>query len=234
MKRKDNEDDNTQKKKCKKEMISRVEMLERLINVRQDIVAQVDVFGTQQLYNSSMSLKTKDEITAAAMLRLHQLENGLTISSIRKLTISELDQLLIPVGFHKKKAHQILTIAKTLEESYDNDIPQTTLELYQQMQLPGIGPKVARLIMLVAWKKADGIIVDTHVHRISHRLGWTSKEAAKFAEASRRELEEWVPRQHWPQFSQALIGFGQSYCSSLHPKCSLCPLSDHCPYFCNT
>ncbi|OQR98133.1 endonuclease III, HhH-GPD superfamily base excision DNA repair [Achlya hypogyna] len=96
------------------------------------------------------------------------------------------------------------------------------------MKLPGIGPKVARLIVLVAWGAADGIIVDTHVHRIARRLGWTTAEA-KSPEDTRRELEEWIPRDKWGDISKLLIGFGQTHCPAVKPKCGTCPLRASCP-----
>ncbi|EQC41996.1 hypothetical protein SDRG_00843 [Saprolegnia diclina VS20] len=218
----------------------RLAMLACMQSIRKTMIAQVDIYGTQQLYSASMapkdqrwqiliasllSTQTRDEITAGAMLRLHALPGGLTISSVLALSVAELDALLSPVGFHLKKAEQLLRIADILQTRFESDIPLSIAEL---MELPGIGPKVARLIALVAWGRADGIIVDTHVHRIARRLGWTSAPA-KTAEDSRRELEGWIPPDKWGDMSKLLIGFGQTYCKAVKPKCVSCPMRATCP-----
>ncbi|KAF0686525.1 Aste57867_21712 [Aphanomyces stellatus] len=218
----------------------RLAALDLLVDVRRGGTAPVDLYGTDRLIDSSkspksqrlhalvgalLSTQTKDEITAAAMHRLHKHDGGLTIDSLLAMSIADLDALLTPVGFHLKKAEQLRSIAATLRASYDDDVPRSVQAL---TGLPGIGPKVARLALLVAWDKVDGIIVDTHVHRIAGRLGWT--RGAKDAEATRRELESWVPRARWGDMSKLMIGFGQTTCTAVKPKCSTCPLAMHCPY----
>ncbi|RHZ25964.1 hypothetical protein DYB37_005997 [Aphanomyces astaci] len=99
------------------------------------------------------------------------------------------------------------------------------------MALPGIGPKVARLTLLVAWNIVDGIIVDTHVQRIAKRLGWAGKgkDGRATAEATRKELEDWIPKDIWGDVSKTMIGFGQLTCSAVKPKCASCPLAAMCP-----
>ncbi|KDO32563.1 hypothetical protein SPRG_03038 [Saprolegnia parasitica CBS 223.65] len=212
----------------------RLAMLARMQSIRKGMIAQVDIYGTQQLYSATMapkdqrwqiliasllSTQTRDEITAAAMMRLHTLPGGLTLASVLALSVAELDALLCPVGFHLKKAEQLLRIAEILQTRYGSDIPVSIADL---MELPGIGPKVARLIALVAWNRADGIIVDTHVHRIARRLGWTSA-TVKTAEDTRRELEAWIPADKWGDMSKLLIGFGQTHCKAyLDPMLSVC------------
>ncbi|CAK4186154.1 unnamed protein product [Aphanomyces euteiches] len=160
---------------------NRLEALNRLIDMREIISAPIDLYGTDKLVDNNapmkrfqalvaamLSTQTKDEITAAAMRRLHAHPEGLSTKSVREMSVEKLDAYLTPVGFHKKKAEQLKTIATVLHEQFGDDVPKTIKEL---TALPGIGPKVARLTLLVAWNVVDGIIVDTHVHRISNRLG---------------------------------------------------------------
>ncbi|KAH9116887.1 hypothetical protein LEN26_007622 [Aphanomyces euteiches] len=218
---------------------NRLEALNRLIDMRENISAPIDLYGTDKLVDNNapmksqrfqalvaamLSTQTKDEITAAAMRRLHAHPEGLSTKSVREMSVEKLDAYLTPVGFHKKKAEQLKTIATVLHEQFGDDVPKTIKEL---TALPGIGPKVARLTLLVAWNVVDGIIVDTHVHRISNRLGWVA--GTKTADATRQELEEWVPREHWGSISKLMIGLGQTTCIATKPKCALCQLSSLCP-----
>ncbi|CAI0541143.1 unnamed protein product [Linum tenue] len=106
------------------------------------------------------------------------------------------------VGFYTRKASNMKKIARICLEKYDGDIPNSLEDL---LSLPGIGPKMAHLVMQIAWDNAQGICVDTHVHRISNRLGWVSRPGTK------------------------QVGFGQTICTPLRPKCEMCSVSDLCP-----
>lgn len=87
---------------------------------------------------------------------------------------------------------------------------------------------MAHLVMQVAWKKCTGIAVDTHVHRISNRLKWVSKETKNPIETE-RELESWMPRELWGEINHLLVGFGQTICSPVNPHCNECLNKDVCP-----
>jgi endonuclease-3 len=115
--------------------------------------------------------------------------------------------------------------AEILLRDYDGDIPPTLDEL---MALPGIGPKMAYLIMQEAWNKNEGIGVDTHVHRIANRLGWV-RTAKQTPEHTRKQLEEWLPKRYWRHVNVMLVGFGQTLCRPIGPKCSECPVAQLCP-----
>lgn len=191
----------------------------------------------QLLVAALLSSQTNDKITHAAMQRLHRhsralaeeaaaaatLPSFLSIATIQATSEAQLDTLLSPVGFHRRKAQQIKQIAERLR--HRGDIPQSLDEL---QALPGIGPKIARVILLLAWDKADGLIVDTHVHRLAQRLHWVPSPS-KTAEDTRKELEQWVPRELWGRFSLAVVGFGQTVCIATRPKCGSCPLAQTCP-----
>lgn len=81
--------------------------------------------------------------------------------------------------------------------------------------------------MTCAWKECVGIGVDVHVHRVSNRLGWCNE--TKTPEQSRKELEDWIPQEYWPDFNWMIVGFGQTVCLPVRPKCAQCPLADSCP-----
>jgi len=112
-----------------------------------------------------------------------------------------------------------------MKDQYDSDIPNTVEDL---CKLKGVGPKMAYLCMSSAWGKVVGIGVDTHVHRIAARLGWTEKEA-KTAEATRKGLEAWLPKESWREINMLLVGFGQQICLPVGPKCGDCLNQQICP-----
>ena len=117
--------------------------------------------------------------------------DGLTVPNILSSSESEIDQLIRRVGFHTRKANYIIRTARILHSHYADDIPNTIAGL---CSLPGVGPKMAYLAMQVAWKSLVGIGVDTHVHRICNRLGWTH---SREAEETREQLEEFLPKELW-------------------------------------
>lgn len=108
---------------------------------------------------------------------------------------------------------------------YKGAIPNNIPDL---IKLPGVGPKMAHICMNAAWGIVTGIGVDTHVHRISNRLGWVSKPT-KEPEKTRQELERWLPHEHWDEINVLLVGFGQTTCTPINPKCSACMLTKLCP-----
>ena len=95
------------------------------------------------------------------------------------------------------------------------------------VKLPGIGPKMGYLALSCAWGKNDGIGVDVHVHRICQRLRFTKKP--KNPEATRAQLESWLPKDKWQEINKLLVGFGQQICSAKAPNCSNCLNAPICP-----
>ncbi|XP_053221613.1 endonuclease III-like protein 1 isoform X3 [Podarcis raffonei] len=125
----------------------------------------------------------------------------------------------------ERKVSYIKQTTAILKEDYAGDIPRTLTEL---VKLPGVGPKMAHLVMDIAWQDVSGIGVDTHVHRISNRLKWAKKET-KLPEETRLALEEWLPRDLWSEINWLLVGFGQQVCLPVNPRCSECLNRDICP-----
>jgi len=178
----------------------------------------------QCLVSLMLSSQTKDEVNYAAMLRLR--EHGLTVENILDTEEEKLGQLIYPVGFWRNKAKYLLRTCKELKEKYASDIPPTVAEL---CKLPGVGPKMAHLTMNIAWGNQSGIGVDTHVHRIVSRLGWTKQEECKTPELTRQCLEAWLPKEKWTEINWLLVGFGQEVCLPVGPRCGECLNRELCP-----
>ncbi|KAJ1987346.1 alpha,alpha-trehalase nth1 [Coemansia spiralis] len=180
----------------------------------------------RSLISLMLSAQTKDEITAEAVRTLSQrLPGGLTPKALSEAPLDLIHECIRRVGFWQRKANYIKEAARTCLEQYDSDIPRTVPQL---LSLPGVGPKMAYLAMHAAWQDTQGIGVDTHVLRITHRLGWVS-ESAKTPEATRNSLESWMPKSLWREINPLLVGFGQTVCRGVGPKCSECPVNNYCP-----
>ncbi|CAB4263439.1 unnamed protein product [Prunus armeniaca] len=181
------------------------------------------------LVSSLLSSQTKDHVNHGAIQRLLQ-NNLLSADSIDKADEATIKGLIYPVGFYTRKATNLKKIAKICLTKYDGDIPSSLDEL---LSLPGIGPKMAHLVMNVGWNNVQGICVDTHVHRISNRLGWVSrpgrKQKTSNPEETREALQLWLPKEEWDPINPLLVGFGQTVCTPLRPRCGVCSVNEFCP-----
>ncbi|XP_020786018.1 endonuclease III-like protein 1 isoform X2 [Boleophthalmus pectinirostris] len=186
-----------------------------------DAPAQVKRF--QVLVSLMLSSQTKDQVTAGAMERLRA--HGCTVENILSTEDETLGKLIYPVGFWKTKVKYLKLTCAMLQKEFGGDIPNSTEGL---VRLPGVGPKMAHLAMDIAWDQVSGIGVDTHVHRISNRLGWL-KKMTKNPEETRKALEEWLPRELWSEINWLLVGFGQQVCLPVNPLCSVCLNQHNCP-----
>lgn len=188
-----------------------------------DTQALPEVRRYQVLISLMLSSQTKDQVTAGAMQRLR--EHELSVDGILKMDNETLGKLIYPVGFWRTKVKYIKQATALIQQEFGGDIPNTVEGL---IRLPGVGPKMAHLAMDIAWNQVSGIGVDTHVHRISNRLGWTMKKT-KTPEETRRALEEWLPRDLWSEINWLLVGFGQQVCLPVGPLCSMCLNQRTCP-----
>lgn len=175
------------------------------------------------LVSLMLSSQTKDEVTHAATKRLH--EAGLSPQMILDMDPDQLGELIKPVGFWRKKVVYLKKVSEILMRDYSGDIPNTVEGL---CGLPGVGPKMSHLAMLVAWNQVTGIAVDTHVHRICHRLKFVQK-VTKDPKQTEQQIEDWIPRHMWKDFNHLLVGFGQTICTPLNPKCDQCLNCNICP-----
>ncbi|KAJ0261929.1 Endonuclease III 1 [Hirschfeldia incana] len=220
-----------------------VQVLEGIRQMRSSGDAPVDSMGCDKagsflppserrfavLLGALLSSQTKDQVNNAAIHRLHQ-KGLLTPESIEKTDESTIRDLIYPVGFYARKATYMKKIAKICLEKFKGDIPSSLDDL---LALPGIGPKMAHLILHIAWNDVQGICVDTHVHRICNRLGWVSRPGTKqktsTPEETRVALQQWLPKEEWVAINPLLVGFGQTICTPLRPRCEACGVAKLCP-----
>uniref|UniRef100_H2TF85 Endonuclease III-like protein 1 n=1 Tax=Takifugu rubripes TaxID=31033 RepID=H2TF85_TAKRU len=181
-----------------------------------DADAPAHVKRFQVLVSLMLSSQTKDQVTSAAMQKLRA--HGCTVENILATNDETLGQLIYPVGFWRNKVKYLKLTSAMLQKEFGGDIPDSVEGL---VRLPGVGPKMAHLAMDIAWDQVSGIGVDTHVHRISNRLGWL-KKPTKTPEETRKSLEEWLPRELWSEINWLLVGFGQQVCLPVSPLCSVC------------
>ena len=172
------------------------------------------------LISTLLSLRTKDDVTLKASVRL--LNAADTPEKMLTLSQEEIEKLIFPVGFYHTKAQRILEVSRVLQDKYNGKVPDR-LDLL--LALPGVGIKTANLTLNLGFG-IDAICVDCHVHQISNRMGWIS---TKTPEESEKVLQTVMPRKYWIPLNELLVSYGQEICTSLSPKCSMCPLSSECP-----
>lgn len=136
----------------------------------------------------------------------------------------ELELLIRSTGFYRNKAKSLRGMAALVQEKYGGEIPRTMAEL---LELPGVARKTANVVLGTAYGLAEGVVVDTHVMRLSLRLGLSSETSPEKIE---KELMALVPRKDWIWFSHALITHGRRVCKARTPDCPQCPVRDKCPY----
>lgn len=137
--------------------------------------------------------------------------------------LKELDKDISKINFHQNKAKSIIGAAKMIMEKFNGRVPENMEDLDF---LPGVARKTANVVLSSAFHKAEGIVVDTHVMRLSKKLGLTDK---KDPEKIEKDLMEIVPKKNWIDFSHLLINFGRDYCPARPHKCYDCPLGTLCP-----
>ena len=145
------------------------------------------------------------------------------VSSFANADQAELEDAIKSTGFFRNKAKNIIACAQKLEKEFDGQIPQ---QLEQLIKLPGVGRKTGSVILGTAFGKSEGIVVDTHVKRLSFRMGLTTE---KDPEKVEKDLMKIVPAQKWIAFSHLLILHGRERCMARNPDCKNCELSDLCP-----
>ena len=146
-----------------------------------------------------------------------------TASDFARATPAQLEALIRSTGFFRNKARSIRNCCKTIAEKNAGKIPETLDEL---IQLDGIGRKTANVVLGVAYGKAEGLVVDTHVARLSRRMGLTRQVTAEKIE---RALMQVVPQKDWIDFSHLLIWHGRKRCTARRPDCAHCEIEDLCP-----
>ena len=171
------------------------------------------------LLSTMISLRTKDEVTASASARL--LARAGSPQALAALSEAVISRLIYPAGFYRTKARHLRQTARLLVERHGGRVPAAMEEL---LALPGVGRKTANLVRNLGFG-LEGICVDTHVHRISNRLGWVRTRTPLETE---RALEAVLPRRYWIPVNGLLVAFGQRTCTPQSPRCSACPIRAHC------
>ena len=171
------------------------------------------------LVSTMISLRTKDEVTADASARL--LPRAPSPRQLGSLGEAAIARLIYPAGFYRTKARHLRQAARLLEERHGGRVPPSMEDL---LALPGVGRKTANLVRNLGFG-LPGICVDTHVHRISNRLGWVRTRTPLETE---RALEAVLPRSWWIPGNGLLVAFGQRTCTPQSPRCSACPIRRHC------
>ena len=135
----------------------------------------------------------------------------------------ELSEIIRTTGFFRNKTKSLIGMGKALVENHGGRVPQTMEEL---VAVPGVGRKTANVVLGNAFGKNEGVVVDTHVGRISQRLGFTEhKDAVKIE----RDLIQIVPRKEWTLFPHLMISHGREICTARKTKCEICPINTLCP-----
>ena len=167
-----------------------------------------------------ISLRTKDEVTAEASKRLFEIAP--TPDRLAKLQEKRIARAIYPAGFYNTKATQLKEIGRIIRDDFEDEVPASEADL---LAMPGVGRKTANLVLGLGFG-IPAICVDTHVHRISNRLGMVS---TKTPEQTERSLMEVLPRDLWVPINDLLVTFGQNRCHPTSPRCTNCPLEDICP-----
>lgn len=171
------------------------------------------------LISTILSLRTKDEVTRQAATRL--LEKAGSPQELLLLPEEDIARLIFPVGFYKTKARTLKQICRDLIDEYEGKVPG---DLEVLLKLKGVGRKTANLVLTLGFHK-PGICVDTHVHRVSNRLGYVK---TKTPEQTEMALREKLPKEYWIEYNDLLVTWGQNICRPISPFCSRCAVLPYC------
>jgi endonuclease-3 len=175
----------------------------------------------QVLIGTLLSARTQDATTLAASTRLFRVAR--TPRTMARLTVKQIERLIYPVSFYRHKARHVKATCRMLVERLGGRVPSTMEEL---LLLPGVGRKTANLVLILAFNSRQNICVDTHVHRISNRLGWVRTGTPDETEQALYEAAE---SRWWPHINLYLVTWGQNVCRPLYPRCGECVLRTMCP-----
>jgi endonuclease-3 len=175
----------------------------------------------QILIATILSARTQDATTHAASTRLFKAAR--TPRTMARLSVRDIERLIYPVSFYRNKAEYVKACCQMLVDRYGGRVPSTMEEL---VTLPGVGRKTANLVLILGFKSLHNICVDTHVHRISNRLGWVR---TKLPDETEQALYRTTDRRWWPYINLYLVTWGQNVCRPVYPRCGDCVIADSCP-----
>jgi endonuclease-3 len=172
------------------------------------------------LIATMLSAQTRDPVTAAASARLFRVARS--PRTMAKLTAGRIQKLIYPVSFYRHKAVHVRETCRILVERYGGRVPGRMEEL---LTLPGVGRKTANLVLILSFRSLKNICVDTHVHRISNRLGWVR---TRTPEETEQALYKATAERWWPYINLYLVTWGQNVCRPLYPRCGECVIRPYC------
>ncbi len=175
----------------------------------------------QILIATLLSARTQDATTHAASTRLFR--RARTAASMARLPVKDIEKLIYPVSFYRNKARHVKACCQMLLDRFAGRVPATMEEL---VMLPGVGRKTANLVMILGFKSRRNICVDTHVHRISNRLGWVK---TTLPEQTEQALYAATDARWWPYINLYLVTWGQHVCRPVGPRCGDCAIAADCP-----
>ncbi len=181
--------------------------------------SQEDPF--EVLVATMLSAQTRDAVTAAASSRLFRAAR--TPRTMAALTVKRIETLIYPVSFYRRKARHVKETCRILVEQFGGRVPAAMPEL---LSLPGVGRKTANLVLILSFKSLKNICVDTHVHRISNRLGWVR---TRTPDETEQALYKATDDRWWPYINLYLVTWGQNVCRPNYPRCGARVIRVHCP-----
>jgi len=174
------------------------------------------------LISTVLSARTRDKNTKQAADALFG--KYPTVKKLANADLKGIKKLIKKVGFYKIKAARLKQLSHILLGRWNGKVPSTLPEL---LSLPGVGRKTAQCVRIYAFD-LDGIAVDTHVHRISNRLGLVKTNKP---EETEQKLMQRVPKKYWKEINNLFVKFGQNICLPMRPKCGICKIRKYCAYY---
>ncbi|HOW35450.1 MAG TPA: endonuclease III [Candidatus Omnitrophota bacterium] len=171
------------------------------------------------LISCILSLRTKDEVTLSASEKLFRIASD--PQQMVRLSRQRIQEIIYPVGFYKTKALRIKEMSRDIIDRFGGKVPD---DIDTLLTLKGVGRKTANLVVTEAFGK-PGICVDTHVHRISNRLGYVR---TKTPEETEWALRKRLPKNFWIEYNALLVTWGQNICRPVSPLCSRCAINRFC------
>jgi endonuclease-3 len=174
------------------------------------------------LIGTILSHRTRDEQTTLAVDNLFRKYR--TVEELANADENEVKKLIRSVGFYNMKTRNIIRAAKQVRDQFGGTVPDTLEDL---LEIHAVGRKTANCVLVYAYNK-PAIPVDTHVHRISNRLGLVKTKTPEETEAA---LLKQVPKRYWLELNELFVMFGQTVCKPIGPKCQICSLTGVCKYY---
>ncbi len=174
------------------------------------------------LIGTILSARTKDENTAKVVKKLFSRYR--TPKALANAKVRNVEKLIKSIGFYHVKAKRIIKVAQIINSQYRGKVPENFEKL---IELPGVGRKTANCVLVYAFD-TPAIPVDTHVHRISNRLGLVD---TKMPEETEMELRKKIPKKYWLQINDTFVMYGQNICKPISPMCNICKIKTKCNYY---